>query len=232
MVAVAFLGFLGSGKTTMAVRDTILTKKLHPNKTIYSNMVLYNYDYKDLDLMDMYLNHQTEKDIIILGDEVYTMMDSRLSQSNRNKVESYFMAMSRKKDCDFFMTMQYEKFVDCRIAPFIQIKYIMESIPIVQKTFIDGIEYSYTIPHPYLFKVHLFDNRIPFNTVTKDFVFDGRRWFKEFNTYQTILPPEDIQLSIKLNLLKKKVQYEKLLIKEKELNDLKNNDNKKKLKKN
>lgn len=111
MVIVAVLGDLGSGKTTNAVRIVKLTKQMHPEKTIYSNIHLNNLSYKPLDLMELYLNQPDEKNIIIFGDEFYNMMDSRISSSYRNIIESYYVAMSRKAKADFILTMQYEKSV-------------------------------------------------------------------------------------------------------------------------
>ena len=213
----AFLGDLGSAKTTLCTRYLILTKKLHPEKKIYCNYTLYNYPFELLDLMDLYLNHQNEKNIIVVADELYTMMDSRVATSYRNRIESYFVAMTRKKDADFFVTMQYEKFVDCRLAPFIKVKYIMEKIMQRHILYIDNIKYTYLKPHPYLFKCTLFDERDNNHPICKEFIFNGLRWFPEFNTDEVILPPEDVLLNIKLNKLKKEVQYTKLLNKKKEL---------------
>jgi hypothetical protein len=210
IVTVAFLGDLGSGKTTSCVRLAILTKKIHPQKKMYSNLHLKNYGYIPLDLMDLYLNHQEVRDTIIIIDEIYTMMDCRISGSYRNRIESYFVAMTRKAQADLFVTMQYEMFVDCRLSPFVKVKYIMETIPIKYNVVIDNIQYSYIKPHPYKFKCTVFDDRNSNNPTIKEFIFDGRRWFNEFDTNQYILPPDDIIQRIKIKQMKDKIQYEKL----------------------
>lgn len=219
MVTMAFLGDLGSGKTTLMTRQAILTKKLHPEKIIYSNYVLNNYQYEELDLMDLYLNHQEVRDTIILIDEIYTMMDSRLSSSHRNEVESYFIAMTRKAKADLFVTMQYETFTDCRLSPFIKVKYVMETVPVEYKATIENVEYCYVKPHPYLFKVHLFDDRNTGNPIYREFIFDGRKWFKEFNTDQYILPPKDVLQRIELKQVETELRLEKT---KRKLEELKN----------
>lgn len=209
MVTVAFLGDVGTGKTTMCTRHTILTKKLHPNKRLYCNYHLSNVPYEELDLMELYLDKPEEKGLIISIDEIYTTMDSRISSSYRNRIESYFIAMTRKADADLFVTMQYETFVDCRLSPFVKVKYVMESIPLIKNIVIDGKEYEYIQPHPYLFKFTLYDERSGKLSIQEGY-FDGRRWFNEFNTDQIIKPPEDVLMNIKINKMKKKVQYERL----------------------
>lgn len=210
MVTIAFLGDLGSGKTTKAVRDAILTKQLHPIKKIYSNVHLNNYPYENLDLMKMYLDDDDVRDTIILGDEFYTTMDCRVSSSHRSLVESYFIAMTRKARADFYLTMQYEKFTDCRLAPFVKVRYIMEKIYYYKRIVLNGVQYTYKIPHPYMFKCTLYDERDDSNMIVKEFKFDGRRWFDEFNTDQYIKPPEDTMMRIKIKQMKDKIQYEKL----------------------
>jgi hypothetical protein len=210
MVTIAFLGDLGSGKTTLCTRQTILTKKLYPSKKIYSNYDFKNYDYIPLDLMDLYINNQNARDMIVVCDEFYTTMDCRVSGSYRNRIESYFIAMTRKAQADFYVTMQYETFTDCRLSPFIKVKYIMETIPVRHNIEIDNIKYSYVKPHPYLFKCHLYDERNSNNPINKDFIFDGRRWFNEFDTNKYVLPPDDVIQRIKISQMKNKIQYDKL----------------------
>jgi hypothetical protein len=230
MVTIAFLGDLGSGKTTLCTRFVILTKKLHQEKEIYLNYDLKNYSYHKLDLMDLYLNHQEIRNVIIGIDEIYTMMDCRVSGSYRNRIESYFVAMTRKAQADLFITMQYETFVDCRLSPFVKVKYIMEKIMIPCDIVIDGIKYSYVKPHPYLFKTTLLDERNSNNPIMKEFMFDGRKWFNEFDTDEYIRPPEDEIQRIQIKQMKDKLQYNKL--KDKLENGVKNNAKKTSKKKN
>lgn len=226
MVTVAFLGDLGSGKSTLCARQTILTKKLHPQKILYSNMHFYNYPYMELDLMELYLHHQEVRDTIIVIDEIYTTMDCRISSSYRNRIESYFIAMTRKAKADLFVTMQYETFVDCRLSPFVKVKYIMETIPVLHKIVLDGREYSYTKPHPYLFKCTLYDERNSNVPIMKEFKFDGRRWFDEFNTDQYIRPPEDVIQRIEIRQMKDRLLHAKL---KNQLEEGIKNDTKKKM---
>lgn len=210
MVTIAYLGDLGSGKTTKCTRDIILTKLMHPNKKMFLNYHLYNYDYTVLDMMELYLNHPDERDLIIGIDEIYTTMDCRISSSYRNRIESYFMAMTRKAKADLFITMQYETFVDCRLSPFIKVKYIMEAIPIKKTVVINGIEYSYNVNHPNIFKCTLIDERNSNNPIIKEFHFDGLRWFTEFNTDEYIKPPEDVLRTMEIKQMKDKITYAKL----------------------
>ena len=86
----------------------------------------------------------------------------------------------------------------------------MEIIPVEHALVIDGIEYKYVKPHPYMFKCHLYDDRNGNGTVQNDFIFDGRRWFKEFDTNQYIAPPDDMIMRIKIKQMKDKIQCDKL----------------------
>lgn len=210
MVTVAFLGPLGSGKTTMLTRYGILTKQIHPYKKMYCNYKLLNYEYSELDLMDLYLKHPDEQNLILLADEIWTTMDCRVSSSYRNEVEGYFTAMTRKAKADFGFSTQFESFVDLRLSAFVKVKYIMEPIPILRSFISKGVKYYYKDNHPYKFKCHIIDERDEYNIIEKDFTFDGRKWFQEFNTYETIRPPKDIIQRIEINQMKREIQHKKL----------------------
>lgn len=180
---VMITGDLGTGKTALLTRYT-LKSCLH--KKVLSNYHLYNIDYEKFDMVDLYVNKPDLKDIIISGDELYTFMDCRSSMSVRNRLESYFITQTRKKNCDLYFTTQFSEFVDLRLISFANIWVKMENIWLVSKT--TGLKYK----HPYKFIAKFHDYRDKDNIQKKTFIFDGRVWFNEYNTNEVIYPPDDI----------------------------------------
>lgn len=185
---IGILGLPGSGKTCMATRLVNLEKQLHPYKKIYSNYHLNGLDYDLLDFIDIFINHRGERNMILLGDEISTFLDCRVSGSGRNRVESYLLKQTRKKGCDIIFTDQFEGFVDLRLSKFCNLRIIMENKFCLYKFWLNCKHYAIKKPHPYLFRATYEDND---NHITKERVFDGRKWFDKYDTYQEIYPPED-----------------------------------------
>ena len=84
---------------------------------------------------------------------------------------------------------------------------------------LDGKPFSYVKNHPYKFKCTLLDDRNSNNPIKKEFIFDGRRWFNEFDTNAYVLPPNDIIQRIQIKQMKDKITFDKLT---KQTEDIKN----------
>ena len=176
-------GGLGSGKTCLLTKYAILSHI--QGKMNISNYHLRRIPYKKLDMVDLYINHPDLKNMFIGGDELYTFMDCRTSISKRNRLESYFVAQTRKANVDLYFTSQFSSFVDLRLIKFVDLVIQMENIWLINKK--TGIKYK----HPYLFIMTITDYRDPHNISSRTCRFDGRQWFKEYDTNERIYPPED-----------------------------------------
>jgi hypothetical protein len=174
-------GGLGSGKTCLGVRYCVIGYQ--NNRKVISNVHLNNIPYMKLDLVDLYVNHPDMKDMFIFGDELYTFMDCRMSGSKRNRLESYFIAQTRKKNCDLYFTTQYTSFIDLRLAHFVDVWVEMKNI-----WFLDG---NVKQKHPYKFIAKYHDYRNPSDVKVKTLLFDGRGFFDHYSTDQVIYPPDD-----------------------------------------
>lgn len=177
-------GGLGSGKTCMLTKYAILSHRM--GKMNISNYHLKRIPYKKFDMVDIYFNHPELSNIFIGGDELYTFMDCRTSMTKRNRIESYFIAQTRKSNVDLYFTTQFSSFVDLRLIKFVDIAIQMENIWLINKK--TGLRYK----HPYLFIMTMTDYRDPNNITSRTYRFDGRQWFKEYNTNERIYPLDDI----------------------------------------
>lgn len=176
-------GSLGSGKTAMLTRYGL---KSSTNRNVISNYHLKNISYMKLDMVDLYFNHPDLKNMVLLGDELYTFMDCRTSMSKRNRLESYFITQTRKKNVDLYFTTQFSEFVDMRLIAFVSVWIKMENIWLQSN--VTGMMYK----HPYKFIANFHDYRNQDNIKHFVRIFDGRQWFEEYDTDEVIYPPDDI----------------------------------------
>ena len=178
---VLITGGLGSGKTCMLTRYAKMG--FSEGKKLYANYHLTHMPYGTLDIVDMYLNEPELKDIMILGDEIYTFMDCRLSGSQRNRLQSYFIAQTRKINADLYGTAQFSQFNDLRLTAFLDVWIKMENIWIMKN--------GKKVKHPYYFLAtfHDYRNENDINIFTK--IFDGRTHFSDYDTSQRIYPHDD-----------------------------------------
>ena len=106
---------MGSGKTLSMVRQAYMLYKM--GKTVYSNFDLQfphkNFTLKEL--MDYSKDGTTFYDAVFLIDEAHIFIDSRSSFSAKNKVLSYFITQTRKKDVYLMYTTQHFMQVDKRL---------------------------------------------------------------------------------------------------------------------
>lgn len=94
-----------------------------PRLKIITNTVLNIKDEKGQSLVtkfdtEYFLAHVQDlemMDCILMWDEAYLYMDSRSSGSKMNKLTSYFIAQTRKRDVDMFVCVQHIDLVDKRL---------------------------------------------------------------------------------------------------------------------
>lgn len=113
---VTFEGIQGSGKTTAAVATGVEENK-RTQKLIYSNDHLDHPDYRHFDtavFVEKVVGEELE-DVIILTDEMYQMADSRSSASKLNKLWSYFVVQTRKRNVDMYICTHNIENIDIRL---------------------------------------------------------------------------------------------------------------------
>lgn len=120
-------GLPRSGKTLLAVL-MLKIASLH-NRKIISNISL-KLKYEPMDL-EKIVNLELSKCVCFL-DEAYNYLDCRLSISKLNRVLSYFIFQSGKKDVDILYTAQLARSVDFRLADLANVKILANKITFSQ----------------------------------------------------------------------------------------------------
>ena len=99
-----YSGFQGSGMTLAAVAHAYELKRLNPELKIISNLRLNSINYKPLNLEDLIKDFPKLYNKVILLDNAYITLDSRLSQSRINKLLVYLLAQSRTRNIRWILT--------------------------------------------------------------------------------------------------------------------------------
>lgn len=126
---IGFEGGLGSGKTVGMVR--YIKQDYDDGVPIMSNMPLYDIEYQPL-IMENLLNDEKGDcelyDVTICIDEITVYADCRLSTTKGNRIFSYFVLQTRKKNVDLYYTTQDFDMVDLRLYNHTHIQVICEMI--------------------------------------------------------------------------------------------------------
>jgi hypothetical protein len=107
---ISIFGHMGYGKTLLAV---YLCYKAFSkfNYPIFSNIKL-NFPYKPITI-DNILSAKIKKGIVLL-DEAYAYIESRASMRKINRIFSYILFQSRKRQLHFILTSQLYSTIDKR----------------------------------------------------------------------------------------------------------------------
>jgi len=171
-------GGLGSGKTLMMTR--YLIKDFLAGHTIYSNFHLNEIKYKLIDVMKI-LEDSTKgaalQDVSIGIDEITIFADCRSSMRKMNKVFSYFILQTRKRNVTLYYTTQDVSMVDIRLRRHTDIYVCADKVKDKNDKYIDDIR-KYTI----------FDNRDKITRIYTQYL-DISKYYKFYNTNEVILPP-------------------------------------------
>jgi hypothetical protein len=100
-------GGLGSGKSLF-----LTIYAIHTKKPVVANFQLFDIEYENLDIYKLIKGGYS--DCVILIDEVYQYLDSRNSMNELNKLFSYFLFQSRKKNIELFICAQIRGTIDVR----------------------------------------------------------------------------------------------------------------------
>lgn len=106
---ISAIGDVGSGKTLYATYSA-----LRDTRTVYSNYEILNCDrYKHLEPETLY-EIKKEKPSLIVIDEAYNWLDSRVSGRAINRYLSYILFQSRKRGMAVILTDQLSGTIDLR----------------------------------------------------------------------------------------------------------------------
>lgn len=121
-------GVKGSGKTCYTTAG--LCEAYQHGKQVYANYHLY-FPYTPLDMEDIIENMGNLQNVSIAIDEAQIYFDCRMSASKQNRLFSYLMLQSRKRNVDITMTSQQLWNVDVRIRR--NLDYLCECVAMVEK---------------------------------------------------------------------------------------------------
>ena len=159
-----FVGRRGKGKTLLMTRR--LYRRYLMGYKIYTNYKV-NFPHEKLDanrLMNMGADLQ---DCAIGIDEIHVLIDSRNSMSDRNKLISYFILQTRKRNVVLFGTTQHERQIETRLRQNVDYWVFCQRIGKTAKfvyRVVDGLTWR----------------------LVKKCVYDGTRFFSLYDTRETI----------------------------------------------
>lgn len=187
---VIIIGNLGSGKTLI-----MLILSLTHNKEIWSNFIIYTPKYKKLDIPDLF---ELKDNIVILMDEGYSWIESRVSSTSINEYISSIIFHTRKTFTDIYLTTPMLSSIDKRFRH--------------QANFI--IECSHRnnfLTDDFHFIIHDIDNH-SFGKWNLSYE-NAKPYFKMYNTYEKV--ESHRKRGLEFNILKK--YPERLTIRVKEI---------------
>lgn len=168
-------GGLGSGKTLLLSK--YLYKDSMAGFDVRANFGL-KFKSNDLDVKELLETGIELKNVTIGIDEITVFIDCRKSMSKMNRLISYFILQSRKRNVNIYYTTQDFDMVDKRLIQHTHIQIIAEKI-----YYSDGREITdyrrYTI----------LDFRNPHNTKPITFIMDISKYYNIYDTDEIIKPP-------------------------------------------
>lgn len=172
-------GGLGSGKTILMVR--YLVKDSLKGHDVYSNFKLKKIDYKPLDVMEIL---ELDKGSVILNDmsigidEFTVFADCRTSITKLNRMISYFILQTRKRNVTLYYTTQDITMIDKRIANHTDIRIVADKIKDENGKEIENLR-----------KYYIYDLRDMRHFKYRTLVIDISKYFDFYDTNEVILPP-------------------------------------------
>jgi hypothetical protein len=110
-------GDLGSGKTILSVNYAVKVYNANPENDLRANFKidLPNFKYLEVEnLLDIEKRENPNTITQVIGDELYTWLESRVSPSKLNRFVSYILFQSRKRNIDIYGTAQLKSTIDLR----------------------------------------------------------------------------------------------------------------------
>lgn len=158
-----------------------LVKDFRKGHKIYTNYKLKEIDFELLDLttiLDMHKNSFNLANCSLGIDEITVFADCRKSGSVLNRLISYFILQSRKRNVDIYFTTQNLGMIDLRLVNYMDVQIICEKVKNSQGQEVKGYA-----------KYRVFDLRDIRNININRFVLDISKYYKFYDTNEVILPP-------------------------------------------
>lgn len=116
-LSILFEGSQGTGKSLCAVAMAYEQYE-SGRKVISNNHLNFPYTHFDIAYFVEQMSNQEDQGLencILLLDEAYQYMDSRLSQTKINKLFTYFIVQTRKRDVDLYVCTHHIDHLDVRL---------------------------------------------------------------------------------------------------------------------
>ena len=160
-------GGLGSGKTLIMTR--YLVKDQAAGRKVYSNYGLRGVPFEKLDMSKLVKNELDLQNASIGIDELTLYCDSRSSMGN--KLLTYFVLQTRKRNVCLYATTQNISMIDRRVREHTQIFIYCKDIGQTGYRLFQVLDYRYgKYPTKQTFKMHI------------------RPWFKYYDTDEVLSP--------------------------------------------
>lgn len=172
-------GGLGSGKTIMLVR--YLKRDSEKGHKILTNFGTKNFKTGSLDVQELlvYSKEGIELNNITIGlDELTVFVDCRVSMSKANRIFSYFVLQSRKRNVNIYYTTQDMRMIDKRIVNHTPIVIYCEKL-YRNNVEVDGYR-----------KYKIYDFRNPRQPVVSRFIMNIKPYYDYYDTNEVIKPLE------------------------------------------
>jgi hypothetical protein len=171
-------GGLGSGKTILMTR--YLYKDWKKAKEIFASYGLKEIKFTPIDMskiLEMHANEFNMRDCTIGIDEITVFADCRRSGSKMNRLISYFILQSRKRNVDIYFTTQNLAMIDFRLIDYMDFQIECKKVKDTKGHEVEGYA-QYTV----------FDLRDMQDIKVKQFMLDIRPYYRYYDTNEVVLP--------------------------------------------
>lgn len=179
-------GGLGTGKTIMMLR--YLLRDYNNKHDIYANFGIKNIKYNKIDISEL-LEYEKENidftNATIGIDEITVFVDCRTSISRSNRIFSYFILQSRKRNVNVYCTTQSCSMLDKRL---LQHAHIIIMCDFAYKTFVNDNDEIETIRLKNWRKYTIIDFRQPRKIKKTSFIMDISKYYDFYDTNEIIKP--------------------------------------------
>ena len=119
----------GTGKTIAALALAYEEMKNNGKKVICNNHLNFPYTQFSLEYFLEHISDNEMENAVLLLDEAYQYMDSRMSQSKISRVFTYFIVQTRKRGVDLYICTHSLENVDVRLRRAVDIRGVCSYSP-------------------------------------------------------------------------------------------------------
>jgi len=185
---IGIFGIFGSGKSLL-LSIIGCSYANDPDYLVYSNLKIKHPKIRRLEPENFVDINPKHKKAIILIDEAYAWLDSRMSMSKTNRFLSYVVLQSRKRNMDVWYSTQLSGSVDLRLRELSDIFILCSKVKVYN---------NITKKHEFCFIYEAFVWKSLFHLAKKTFVLPLKKaelYFPKFDTRELIYPILDLKLT-------------------------------------